>query len=63
MIEIKPRPAPRRDSKVPSIRHTKAKALRCPRCEAVPGAVCRSELAVPVRPHVERIKAWEVARA
>ena len=62
MTRLDYRPDPsriRRDSKTPAIRHHKARTVACPLCGAAPSTSCVSINKVPVRPHLERIKAWE----
>ena len=62
MTRLDYRPDPsriRRDSKTPAIRHHKARTVACPMCSAPPTFSCRAVSGVPVRPHLERIVAWE----
>lgn len=64
----------RQRSKTNPLHHNRAKSVQCPRCKADPGVCCRMPASEfkpvvggfgwerkmkNVRPHVERVKAWE----
>jgi hypothetical protein len=50
---------PRDFRKLPSLQSHKAVRSCCPRCGAGPGMTCVSLNQKNVRPHVERMLAWE----
>ena len=43
----------------PVTEHTRAKAIGCPRCKTPRHYQCRAETGRGVRPHLERVLAWE----